>query len=40
MREDARKNKDWAKADEIRGATAGMGYEIDDTSSGPKAHKI
>jgi len=39
-REVARKNKDWAKSDEIRGATAGMGWNIEDTSSGPKITKI
>ena len=39
-REEARKNKDWGKADQIRGATAGLGYGIDDTSSGPRPIKL
>jgi cysteinyl-tRNA synthetase len=39
-REEARKNKDWERSDEIRGATAGMGYQIEDTDSGPKVSKI
>jgi cysteinyl-tRNA synthetase len=39
-RELAKQNKDWTKADEIRGATASMGYKIDDTPTGPKVSKI
>lgn len=39
-REEARKNKNWAKSDEIRGATANAGYNIEDTASGPKISKI
>lgn len=39
-REQAKQNKDWTKADEIRGATASMGYKIDDTPTGPKISKI
>ncbi|MFA6353872.1 MAG: cysteine--tRNA ligase [Candidatus Paceibacterota bacterium] len=39
-REVEKKNKNWEKADQIRGATAGMGYKIEDTPSGPKVKKI
>jgi len=39
-REEARKNKDWKKSDEIRGITAGLGYDIEDTPGGPKITKI
>ena len=35
-REIARKNKDWKKADELRDELNKIGYEIEDTESGPK----
>lgn len=34
-REEARKNKDWNKADEIRNDLDVLGFEIQDTNSGP-----
>ena len=34
-RVEARKNKDWSKADELRDAIAELGYEIQDTPQGP-----
>lgn len=34
-REDARKNQDWARADELRRRLSKQGIEINDTSSGP-----
>jgi cysteinyl-tRNA synthetase len=33
-REKARKEKNWKRADEIRGETGAMGYDLKDTSSG------
>jgi cysteinyl-tRNA synthetase len=39
-REEARKNKDFSKADELRQKIKGLGYEIEDTSGGPKITKI
>ena len=39
-REDARKAKDWEKADNIRGEIKSKGYLIEDTSSGPRCRKI
>lgn len=36
----AKENKDWAEVDRIRSATAGLGYKIEDTPSGPKVKKI
>jgi len=34
-RVDARKNKDWGKADELRNAIAELGYDVQDTPQGP-----
>ncbi len=34
-RVEARKNKDWAKADELRDAIAELGYSVQDTPQGP-----
>ena len=39
-RENARKGKDFAKADEIRAKLKEMGYALDDTPEGAKARKI
>jgi len=39
-REDARKNKDWKKADEIRDKINKLGYNISDTNEGPKITKL
>lgn len=39
-RENARKNKDWKKADEIRNKINKAGYNISDTNEGPKITKI
>ncbi|MEK7572381.1 MAG: cysteine--tRNA ligase [Patescibacteria group bacterium] len=39
-RELARKNKDWNTADEIREKISEMGYDTDDTSSGPRIRKV
>ncbi len=38
-REVARKDGDWAKADEIRAQIKVLGYEVDDTPQGPKITK-
>jgi cysteinyl-tRNA synthetase len=38
-REEARKAKDWAEADRIRDEVLGLGWEIKDTSQGPKLKK-
>ncbi len=35
-REQARKAKDWKKADELRGEIMKLGYEVEDTPAGPK----
>jgi cysteinyl-tRNA synthetase len=35
-REQARKNKDWAKADEVRGEIEKLGYVVEDTAEGSK----
>ena len=35
-REQARRQKDWQRADELRDAIAGLGYVIEDTGQGPK----
>lgn len=39
-REKARKNKDWKKSDELRDKIKEFGWQIDDTSEGPKLKKI
>lgn len=39
-REKARKNENWAKADELRDELAGRGWEVEDTSEGPVVKKI
>ena len=39
-REEARKNKDFAKSDKLRDAILKMGYEVKDTPGGPKVNKI
>lgn len=39
-REEARKAKDWKKSDTLRIDTSNAGYDIEDTSSGPKIRKI
>ncbi len=39
-REQARKNKDWAKADALRKEILTAGYTLEDTSAGPKIAKI
>jgi len=38
-REDARKNRDWEKADAIRDRVSGMGYVIEDKPDGPGVRK-
>ncbi len=40
QRELVRAEKDFAKSDELRKEVKNLGYEIDDTPSGPKLHKI
>jgi cysteinyl-tRNA synthetase len=40
QREDARKAKDWKKADELRDKIKASGYSINDTPEGPKLKKI
>jgi len=39
-REQARKNKDWQKSDEIRDKIKSLGYVVEDTSGGQKIKKI
>ena len=39
LREDARANKDFARADEIRDQIAAAGYELRDTPKGPVVEK-
>ena len=39
-REEARKNKDFKKSDELRDKINSLGYEIEDTSEGPEISKI
>ena len=34
-RVEARKNKDWARADELRDAIAELGFDVQDTPQGP-----
>lgn len=38
-REKARKEKDWKKADELRGEIESRGYSLEDTSDGPRVSK-
>ena len=38
-REEARANKDWEEADDIRRQMLVLGYSIEDTSSGPLISK-
>lgn len=38
-RQEAKKNKDWARADEIRNMLLGRGFVIKDTPQGPKLEK-
>jgi len=40
IREEARKQKDWKKADTIRNALATLGYELQDTENGPIWRKM
>jgi cysteinyl-tRNA synthetase len=35
-REEARRAKDFGRADEIRDQLAGMGYEVRDSAEGPR----
>jgi len=39
-REEARKNKDWKKSDELRDLILDLGYIIDDTKEGPRIKKV
>ena len=39
LREEARKNKDFAKSDEFRSKILEFGYEVKDTPDGPKVYK-
>jgi cysteinyl-tRNA synthetase len=39
-REHARQNKDWKKADLLRGEIAGKGFEVKDTDSGPRLYPL
>lgn len=39
-REQARKDKDWVKSDELRDKINSLGYEVKDTENGPKVSKI
>ena len=39
-RENARTNKDWQKADKLREKIKEKGYQVDDTSEGPKINKL
>jgi cysteinyl-tRNA synthetase len=38
-REQARKKKDWARADEIREKMSSAGWAIEDTPKGPRLKK-
>jgi len=40
LREEAREDKDWQKADELRNEVSKLGYSVEDTSSGQKIKKI
>ena len=39
-REEARKNKDWKKADELRDKIKEKGFWVSDTPKGPKIEKL
>lgn len=39
-RQEARQRKDWAEADRLRDAITDAGYGIEDTSHGPRLHKL
>lgn len=39
-REEARKNKDWKKSDEIRDEINSLGWSVEDTDKGPKISKL
>ena len=39
VRAEARKNKDWAKADKIRDEIASAGWTMEDTAQGTKIYK-
>ena len=39
-RTEAKANKDWAKADEIRAQLTEMGIEVEDTPEGPRWRKV
>ena len=39
-REIARKEKNWAKSDELRDKIKNLGYEVKDSPAGSKVHKI
>ncbi len=40
QREQARKDKDWGKADSIRAEITKLGYSVDDTARGPVVKKV
>ena len=40
QRQEAKKAKDFAKADEIRNKITSLGYAVDDTAQGPKPRKL
>ena len=40
LREEARQNKDFDKSDELRSGILSLGYEVKDTSSGPKVTRL
>jgi cysteinyl-tRNA synthetase len=40
QREEARKNKDFKKSDELRDKIKALGFEINDTDGGQKLSKI
>lgn len=39
-RQEARKNRDWARADALREALKNMGYAVEDSAQGPKLKKL
>ena len=39
-REDARAQKDWKRADEVRELIRSRGYIVDDTDNGPVVRKV